>query len=63
MTEGVEAIKEAIRHMSILLSMILFLAWSKYETDNWDSSRLSCRVWSASVIAMIIGVLIWAWLP
>lgn len=62
MTNGIEALKSGIRYMSILLSMLLFMAWSKYETDNWDSSRLSCRVWSAIVIAMIIGAFIWAWL-
>ncbi len=60
---GVDSIKYAIRHMSMVLTIIIFLVWSKYETDNWDMSRTSFKVWITIVALIIVDLLVWAWLP
>ena len=60
---GIDSIKYAIRHMSMVLTIIIFWAWSKYETNNWDMSRTSFKVWITIVVLIIVGLRVWAWLP
>ncbi len=59
---GIDIIKCAIRYISVVLTVIIFLMWSTYETNNLDLGRTSFKVWITIVMLIIIGVLVWAWL-
>ena len=63
MMNGIDIIKYVLRFISVILTILIFWAWSKYETNNWDMSRTSFKVWLTIVVLMVVGVFVWAWLP